>query len=132
MSAILQSVAQNDHHVLDIFKRHVKAFMSGDLDAVLRDFNKYSVVITPDGVFEGLEQIRVLYSRLLEEFGVIDRGDSPGINIDMLHFQGDMLFITWHAESKNHIFPFGTDTFFANGETFDRQTISYGELEVKP
>ena len=131
MPSNTQPAANREQRILDTFQRHVAAFTSGDLDAVLNDFGEHSVVITPDGIFEGRDRIRALYAGLLSEFGVIDRGDSPGLTIDALHVRDDMLFITWHAESKHHVFPFGTDTFIGNGETFARQTISYGALQAK-
>jgi len=131
MSTNAQTVSRREQRVLDIFRRHVSAFTSGNLDAVMQDFGEQSVVITPDGVFEGLDRIRALYAGLLAEFGVIDRGDSPGLSIDMLHVHNDMLFITWHAESRQHVFPFGTDTFIADGTTFARQTISYSPLQAR-
>jgi len=131
MSTSAQTVMQHEQQILEIFQRHVSAFMSGNLKAVLEDFNEYSVVITPDGVFEGLDRIRALYAGLLAEFGVIDRGDSPGLHIEKLHVHNDMLFITWHAESRHHVFPFGTDTFIAHGNTFARQTISFSPLQAR-
>lgn len=128
---IAQSHASQEQKVLDVFHRHVAAFTSGDLEAVLNDFDERSVVITPDGTFEGRERIRVLYQGLLAEFGVIDRGDSPGLTLDALHVRHDMLFIVWHAESKRHVYPFGTDTFICNGDKFERQSIAIGPPRPK-
>ena len=64
-------------------------------------------------------------NNFLAEFGVINRGDSPGIQIDMLLVRHDTLFITWHAESKHHLFGFGTDTFVFKGDKVERQSISF-------
>jgi len=125
MSAIQPIRTSQEQQALTIFNRHVAAFTSGDLEAVLDDFGEHSVVITPDGVFEGREQIRSVYRGLLSEFGNIDRGDSPGIFLDALHVRNDTVFITWHAESKRHVFPFGTDTFICDGGKFVRQSISF-------
>jgi hypothetical protein len=125
MNTTAQSYTTREQKVLDVFNRHVAAFTSGDLDAVLNDFGEHSVVITPDGVFEGRERIRALYQGLLAEFGVIDRGDSPGLTFDALHVRHDTLFIAWHAESMHHVFPFGTDTFVCNGDKFERQSIAF-------
>lgn len=99
--------------------------MAGDLEAVVSDFGERAVVVTPDGVFEGRGRIRALYRGLLEEFGVIGRGDSPGLTFDVLHVRHDTLFIAWHAESMRHVFPFGTDTFIVRGDRFDRQSIAF-------
>jgi ketosteroid isomerase-like protein len=125
MDAIAKPYTAQERKVLDAFDRHVAAFTSGNLDAVLDDFGEHSVVVTPDDVFEGRERIRAVYQGLLAEFGCIDRGDSPGLAVDVLHVRHDTLFITWHAESKHHVFPFGTDTFICNGDRFQRQSIAF-------
>lgn len=125
MDAIAKPYTAQERKVLDVFDRHVAAFTSGNLDAVLDDFGEQSVVVTPDGVFEGRERIRAVYQDLLAEFGCIDRGDSPGLTFDVLHVRHDTLFIAWHAESKHHVFPFGTDTFICNGDRFQRQSIAF-------
>lgn len=114
-----------EQQALATFERHVAAFTAGDVDAVLGDFGEHAVVITPEGVFEGHEQIRKVYDGLLAEFGVIDRCDSPGLTVDTLHVRDDTLFIAWHAESRNRIFPFGTDTFICKGDKFERQSIAF-------
>jgi hypothetical protein len=120
-----QTHTSREQQALAIFERHVAAFNSGNLDAVMNDFGEHSIVITPDGVFEGPAQIRELYGSLLEEFGVIDKGDSPGLTLDALHARDDMIVITWHAESMHRVFPFGTDTFICKGDTFERQSIVF-------
>lgn len=91
----------------------------------MNDFDEHALVIMPDGVFEGPEQIRALYGGLLAEFGTIDRGDSPGLSINALHVRHDTIFISWHAESIKRVFPFGTDTFICKGDRFARQSIAF-------
>src|SRR5512143_901491 len=125
MNAIAQPITMQEQKALEVFHRHVAAFNSGNLDAVLNDFGEDAVVVTSDGVFEGREQIRAVYQNLLAEFGGIDRGDSPGLTFDVLHVRHDTLFIAWHAESKHHVFPFGTDTFICHGNSFERQSIAF-------
>lgn len=120
-----RSPTPREQQVLDIFNRHVTAFNAGDLNAVLSDFHEHAVVITPEGVFEGTDQIRSFYGGLLEEFGTIGRGDSPGFSFDALHASDDTLFFTWHAESMHHIFPFGADTCICRGDKFERQSIAF-------
>lgn len=131
MNAIAQRYTAQEQMVLAAFNRHVAAFTSGNLDAVLNDFGEHSVVVTPDGVFEGRERICALYQNLLAEFGRIDRGDSPGLTFDVLHVRHDTLFIAWHAESKHHVFSFGTDTFICDGDRFQRQSIAFSPPQPK-
>jgi len=110
---------------LDIFNQHLAAFNAGDLEAVLSDFADDAVVITSDGIFEGHDQIRKVYAGLLAEFGVINRGDSPGFTIETLHARHDTLFIVWHATSLRHVFEFGTDTFVCGDGLIQRQSIAF-------
>ena len=58
MNTSKQPYTAQEQQALDIFNRHVAAFTSGNLDAVMNDFGTQSLVITSDGVYEGLEQIR--------------------------------------------------------------------------
>ena len=125
MSAAMHKYTSKEQEVLEIFNRHVASFTAGDLDAVVQDFAEGAIVITPDGVFEGHEEIRAFYKRLLDEFGVIDRGDSSGIQIDMVHVRRDTLVISWHATSLSLVFHFGTDTFICRDDRIERQSIMF-------
>ena len=125
MDAHVNTKISLEQKVLDIFNRHIAAFFAGDLDAVLKDFDTDSVVITQAGVFQGPAQIRQVFKGLLDEFGVIDQGDSPGFTFEIVQPCQDTLFITWKAVSKRHVFPFGTDTFVIRGNSIHRQTFSY-------
>jgi hypothetical protein len=112
MNAIQQVYTSQEQQVLDIFNQHVAVFTSGKLDDVLNDFSEQSVVITPDGVFEGLGPIRRLYQGLLTEFGIINRGDSPGLHIDTLYVRHDTLFVTWHGHVRLSQWQGGTPVDF--------------------
>lgn len=125
MKADKQKFTSEEQNALDTFKNHVASFTAGNLDAVLDDFAEHAVVMTPDGVFEGRDRIRALYQGLLAEFGNIDNGDSPGISVDALHVRHDTLFISWHAESTRHVFPFGADMFVFDDNKIERQSIAY-------
>ncbi len=125
MNTSTHSHTTREQQVLAIIKRHVAAFTSGNLDAVMNDFGEHSMVNRPNGVFEGPERIRTPYGGLLAEFGVIDRGDSPGLTFDALHVCHDVIFISWHAESMHSVFPFGTDRFICNGDKLERQSIAF-------
>lgn len=131
MNGLESSHTPREEKALELFHRHFAAFNTGDVAAGLSDFGPHSVVITPDGVFEGPERIRLVYEGLLAEFGAIDRGDSPGITLDSLYVKDNTVFIIWHAESRNLSFPFGTDTFVCNGDGFALQSISFAPPKTK-
>lgn len=120
-----QTQNPQEQRTLATFQNHVAAFQSASLDEVLADFADDAIVFTPDGVFEGKQQIRNVYAALFDEFGCIARGDSPGILLDAMYVRDDSLFITWHAISRKHQFDFGTDTFVVTGDKIARQSIAY-------
>jgi hypothetical protein len=69
MNTTAQSYTTPERKVLDVFNRHVAASTSGDLDAVLNDFGERSVVITPDGEFEGLAHAEQSGQRKINRHG---------------------------------------------------------------
>lgn len=131
MNAPVPQYTTREQRTLNIFQRHYAAFTAGDLEAVLNDFGEDSVVITSDGPFEGRERIARVFRALIAEFGVIDRGDSPGFTLDALQVRHDTLFIAWHAESMRRVFPFGTDTFICDGDKIVRQSIAFSPPRAK-
>lgn len=108
---------------LALFEKHADAFFQGDINKVMEHFDSHSVVITPDGVFDDLESIRALYSTLLNDFGSVYDGDST-FELDNKHVKGNFLWVQWHAETSNNIYPFGTDTFLIVNGIIHRQTIT--------
>ncbi len=108
---------------LAVFEKHGDAFMKGDIDKVMEDFDSRSVVITPDGVFDDLTAIRALYSALLEDFGSVYAGDSS-FELDSSQVKGDLLWIQWHGETAMNRYTFATDTFLIKDGIILRQTIT--------
>lgn len=44
--------------------RHWQAFGAGDVDAIMADYAKDAVLITPEGTLKGQTQIRSLFTRI--------------------------------------------------------------------
>lgn len=118
-----QHPQEQEAETLAVFKKHADAFLRGDIDGVIEDFDSRSVVITPDGVFDDLTAIRALYSALLNEFGSVFDGDSS-FELDNKHVKGNLLWIQWHAETSKNRYPFATDTFLIEDGIIHRQTIT--------
>lgn len=114
-----------EQRTLDVFNQHVAAFNSGDINAIMADFDHRSIVITPAGVFDDLAGIQSVFEGLLAEFGTVDNGDSPGINVTTFHLRKDTVFIDWNATGQNLFFPYGSDTFIIKGRKIRRQTIAF-------
>lgn len=122
-TAKTQNSQKQEAETLAVFENHADAFLRGDINGVMEDFDTHSIIITPDGVFHGLTSIRTLYSTLLNEFGSVYNGDST-FELDNKHVKGNLLWAQWHAETPNNYYSFATDTFLIEDDIIHRQTIT--------
>jgi ketosteroid isomerase-like protein len=90
-----------------ILEHHLKAFGDGDLEGILEDYTKDSVLFTPDGLLRGPGEIRSLFEAFLAEFG------KPGASFEMKKqiVDGETAFIVWSAETADNVYELATDTF---------------------
>ena len=97
----------------DVLKHHLECFEGGDLEGLLSDYTEESVLETPTGQVTGLETLRKIFWRLLEEFG---KGE-PAFEMVRSSVSGDHAFIFWKAQTEDNDYHIGTDTFFiVNGK----------------
>lgn len=90
-----------------VLEHHLTAFGSGELDELLSDYTDDAVVISPERVYRGLDELTEFFGPMLEEF------DQPDVDftLDVQRVEGDTAFITWHAETPANVYAFATDTF---------------------
>ncbi len=103
-----------------VFRHHLEAFGTGDVDEILNDYTEDTVVIYDDRVARGLVEIREFFEHWLEALL------PPGCRFDLEHLQAteDLVFITWTAESEKLVFELGTDTFLIRDGKILRQTVA--------
>lgn len=89
-----------------VFDRHLAAFARHDIDAIMADYGRDSVFVTPEGVFEGKEAIRSLFKGLLAEFSAPE----TTLNIQQRQVVGPLVHVTWSAETAKNSYPFAADT----------------------
>jgi len=58
-------VSHNSAQTEKTLLRHWQAFGAGDVDAIMADYAKDAVLITPEGTLKGQTQIRSLFTRIL-------------------------------------------------------------------
>jgi ketosteroid isomerase-like protein len=106
-----------------VLARHLGAIASRDVDQIIPDYTEDSVLVTPDGTFQGLEQIRGFFTAALNIF-------TPEVigmfNISKQEVVGDVAYIFWSAGPT---VPFATDTFLIRDgkilvQTFAAQIVS--------
>ena len=104
-----------------ILTHHLEAFGAGDVDRLLSDYTEDSVIITPDGVLRGLDQLRPLFEHFVTEIA------PPGeyeIELTQQVIDGETAYITWKLESAGYSIPFGTDTFVIRDGKIMTQTFA--------
>ncbi len=108
----------------DILDHHLQAFGAGDLSGVLEDYTNESIIITPDGVLRGPEQIASLFEAFFAEFA------KPGASFAMRQrvIEGETAYIVWSAETADNVYEMGTDTFWIHDGKILTQTFA---AEVK-
>jgi ketosteroid isomerase-like protein len=91
----------------EVIENHLGCFGERDLDGILSDYAPDAVLFTPEATFRGVEAIRGLFLAMLAEFG------KPGarFQLQQLSVDGDHGFILWTAETADHVYELGTDTF---------------------
>lgn len=90
-----------------VLDHHLRCFGSADLDGTLSDYTHESVVMTPDGMIKGLDDIRAFFVAAYAEF------TKPGTTFSMKQMlvEGECAFIVWDAETPDNKFESATDTF---------------------
>jgi ketosteroid isomerase-like protein len=91
----------------EVVQHHLQSFGANDLDGILSDYALDAVLFTPDGTLRGIDAIRALFVAMLEEFG------KPGAAFTLRQqlVSGEHAYIVWTAQTKDHDYELGTDTF---------------------
>lgn len=104
-----------------VLKNHLASFGAGDVDAILADYANDAVIILPNGILKGKEQIRGLFNALVAEFS------KPGMVFNLTNTKVDnhLAYITWNADTHDTSYKFATDTFIIKGGKITHQTIAF-------
>jgi ketosteroid isomerase-like protein len=104
-----------------IIDHHLAAFGAGDTDEILRDYTGESVLITPNGNVRGLAALRAAFDGF---FGGLFAPGTYEFTMDVLHVEGDVAYIVWHAACASANVPLGTDTFIVRDGKIAVQTFA--------
>jgi ketosteroid isomerase-like protein len=100
----------------EIFQDHVAAIGAGDVDAIVADYAEDAVLITPEGVSRGRDEIRQVFTSLLGEV------PDAAWEIPTQVFEGDVLLIEWTAVAEKARAE-GVDTFVFGDDAIRVQTV---------
>jgi ketosteroid isomerase-like protein len=104
----------------DVLNHHLTCFAASDLEGTLSDYTDDSVIMTPQGVFKGLSEIRMFFENGYAEFG------QPGTQFTMhkMLVDGEYAFIFWEAETATNRFEAASDTFVIRDGRILAQTFA--------
>lgn len=101
---------------------HLHSFGEGDVEAILEDYTEESVIIIPNAIIKGLDEIRDFFTNLVTEVM------PPGCDFHLHEkvVEQNIGYLIWHAESDIYKIPFASDTFvFDEDDKIEVQTIAF-------
>lgn len=101
----------------EVVNHHLQALSEG-LDSILSDYNETPCIIGPERNFNGLDEISILFKRLLEAVaaGVLDN-----FKVNRTVIDGELAYFTWEAKP---LWPMATDTFIVRDGKILYQTFA--------
>lgn len=102
-----------------VVEKHLNAFGTGDIDAIMADYADDAVFVTADSVLQGTEEIRTLFEKLLDDL-------PPGspLTLEQQQIQGELAFLVWSGESDTVQVHFATDTLIVRDGKITMQTFA--------
>jgi hypothetical protein len=121
---LVSNVAAARETAEQVFTHHLKAFLDRNMEENLKDYTENSVVIIPNAIFKGKDQIRGLFAGLFAEFA------KPGMTFKLTEQRvvDNVVYISWTAETADNVYEYASDTFIVVDGKFAFQTIA---LKVK-
>jgi ketosteroid isomerase-like protein len=104
----------------DVLGHHLTAFGEGDVEEILKDYNEDSILLHPDGVVKGLQQVKAFFTEIFEIFVPGDYS----FEMKRQEVHGDVAYIVWKAETPKLVVELGTDTFVVRNSKIAVQTFA--------
>jgi hypothetical protein len=114
-----------DRQTEETLLKHLQAFGSGDVDAIMADYDEAAVFIMPNGPLRGKDEIRLFFESLVADL-------PPGSTLEVSEqiVEGEIAYIVWSGESEKLKVPFATDTFIVRDGKIVAQTLA-AQMERK-
>jgi ketosteroid isomerase-like protein len=100
---------------------HLKAFGTGDLEAIMVDYAEDVLLITPEEIFKGAGQVRSFFTQLFAR--IFPEGWSA-LQLEKQVVEGEVAYIIWSGASAHLNVPFATDTFIIREGKITAQTFA--------
>ena len=104
----------------EVLDHHWVAFKANDLEETMKDYTDESVLITPNGVYSGLGEIRQNFINAFKAFPK----DSTTFTLDKSVVVKDVGYILWRSRTPTFNLSYATDTFIIREGKIVRQTYA--------
>lgn len=124
----VKTVSIDEAVTKQVLDHHLQTFQSNDLEGVMADYTEASILITPDGTYIGLAEIR-------ENFvGAFQALPNPGTTMTVVTsvVSQDVAYIVWTAATPTLNFKYATDTFIIQDGKILRQTYAGDVAAITP
>ena len=91
----------------DALKAHMDAFGAGNMDAMLGGYADDAVMFTPNGIVQGKDALRPVFTALFAEWGK----PTTKFTLKQNLVSGDYAYIFWDAETDDNVYEGGMDAF---------------------
>lgn len=103
-----------------VLDHHWQTFINNDLAGVMEDYTEESILITPNGTYRGLKEIRGNFINAFQAF--------PAQGADLILNNSlaveDVGYILWEADTPEFNLTYATDTFIIRNGKILRQTYA--------
>ncbi|HLT08501.1 MAG TPA: nuclear transport factor 2 family protein [Cyclobacteriaceae bacterium] len=104
----------------EVLDHHWQTFVANDLEGVMEDYTEESILVTPNGTYKGLEQIRQNFINAFNSFPY----QSSTLTLAQSKVVQDIGYILWEADTPNFTLEYATDTFIIRDGKIIRQTYA--------
>ena len=102
-----------------VMQHHGQALLSGNLDELLKDYTKDSVMFTPMETYKGPERIREAFAGLMK---MLPPEALANFKITKQEIQGEYAYVLWTALPT---FPSAGDTFHVRNGKIIMQSVVF-------
>lgn len=100
-----------------VFAHHLQAVRDSDVDAIVEDYADDAIIMTTDGVFHGIDQVRMLFTNVLNG---LPPEVPKNLQVDRLDIDGEFVYILW---SSAPVVQTATDTLCIRGGKIVMQSM---------
>ena len=100
-----------------VMQHHGQALMSGNLDELIKDYTKDSVMFTPTETFKGPERIKAGFAAVMK---MLPPEAVANFKVTRQEIQGEYVYLLWTALPT---IPFAGDTFHIHNGKIVMQSV---------